>query len=337
MGVRVQVIKDIYYLAVTHNGHRHYESLHMKKTGTKIDRELEKVAEMCRAKREMQLVCADYEIPDPTGSKMPLYDYMNVFAEGRGGLYINCMKYMIGYPGGTTIKLKDVTSEWLSGFQNYLLKADLQPGTVKNYMIAIRATLNQAVKERKIASNPARNLAPVTVPQTLKDILTLDEIKKLDSIPVGGDLGSEARRAFLFACFTGLRISDLKNLAWKNIEKNTIRIVMQKTSRILEIPLHESARKYLVQNDSEYVFPLIAVSKTNCIVYFTRWLRKAGIKKKIGWHTARRTFASIAVESGIDQYVISKLLGHTSIQTTSIYSQVPMPVKKQALDKFPSI
>lgn len=160
MGVRVQVIKGIYYLAVTHNGYRHYESLHIKRTGTKADRELDRLAEMCRVKREMQLVCADFELPDTTGSKVALYDYMEAIGREKSAKnhYTKCLRYLGDYPEGRTIKLKDITTEWLAGFQNHLLKTDLSHGTVKHYMDAVNCTLNQAVRERKLASNPARNL-----------------------------------------------------------------------------------------------------------------------------------------------------------------------------------
>ena len=338
MGVRVQVIKGIYYLAITHNGHRHYESLHMKRSGTKLDREMDRLADMCRVKREMQLVSSDFEISDATGSRMPLYDFIKALAGGdTHSQYSRCLKYIEEYPEGTTIKLRDVSTEWLAKFQNFLLGKELMPSSVKLYMMILKSAFNQAVKERKLVSNPARNLPVIKVPQTLKDILTMEDIRKLDATPINGVLGSEVRRAFLFACFTGLRISDIRELRWKNIDGDKLRIIMHKTRRALEIPIHENAEKYLGKNDSEYVFPLVAQSTTNCIIYLSKWAINAGVDKKIGWHTARRSFASIAVSCGVDQYVISKLLGHASIQHTSLYSQVPMPVKENAIGKIPTI
>ena len=338
MGVKVQVIKGIYYLAITHNGSRHYESLHMKRSGTKLDREMDRIADMCRAKREMQLVCSDFEITDATGSRMPFYDFIKALANGdTHSQYSRCLKYMEEYPEGKTIKLREVSTEWLTKFQGWLMGKELMPSSVKLYMTIIKSALNQAVKERKIVSNPARDLPPIKVPQTLKDILTIEDIRKLDATSINGVLGAEVRRAFLFACFTGLRISDIRELRWKNIDNGKLRIVMHKTRRALEIPIHENALKYLEQNDSEYVFPLVASSTTNCIIYLAKWAKNAGVDKKIGWHTARRSFASIAVECGVDQYVISKMLGHASIQHTSLYSQVPMPVKENAIGKIPTI
>ena len=338
MGVKVQVIKNIYYLAITHNGHRHYESLHMKRSGTRMDREMDRLAEMCRAKREMQLVSSDFDLSDSTGSKMKLYDFLNALANGDvHNQYTRCLRYIEDYPEGTTIRLRDVTTEWLAKFQSYLLGKELMPSTVRLYMNLLKSAFNQAVKERKLVSNPTRGLPTIKVPQTLKDILTIEDIRKLDATPINGVLGAEVRRAFLFACFTGLRISDIRELRWHNIDGDRLRIVMHKTQRALEIPIHDNAKKYLEQNDSEYVFPLIAQSTTNCIIYLSKWAINAGVDKKIGWHTARRSFATIAVSVGIDQYVISKLLGHASIQHTSIYSQVSMPTKKEAVDKIPSI
>ena len=338
MGVKVQVIKGIYYLAITHNGHRHYESLHMKRSGTRMDKEMDRLAEMCRAKREMQLVSSDFDLADTTGSKMSLYDFIKALSGNDvHNQYTRCLRYIEDYPEGTTIKLREVTTEWLSKFQSYLLGKELMPSTVRLYMNLLKSAFNQAVKERKLVSNPTRGLPTIKVPQTLKDILTIEDIRKLDATPINGVLGAEVRRAFLFACFTGLRISDIRELRWHNIDGDRLRIVMHKTQRALEIPIHDNAKKYLEQNDSEYVFPLIAQSTTNCIIYLSKWAIHAGVDKKIGWHTARRSFATIAVSVGIDQYVISKLLGHASIQHTSIYSQVSMPTKKEAVNRIPSI
>ena len=148
-----------------------------------MDKEMDRLAEMCRAKREMQLVSSDFDLSDSTGSKMKLYDFLNALANGDvHNQYTRCLRYIDDYPEGTTIKLRDVTTEWLAKFQSYLLGKELMPSTVRLYMNLLKSAFNQAVKERKLVSNPTRGLPTIKVPQTLKDILTIEDIRKLDVV-----------------------------------------------------------------------------------------------------------------------------------------------------------
>ena len=344
MGVNVQIIRGRYYLAVYKNGRRHYESLHLKRSDSaRENRELDRLAEICRSKRAIQLLGEEYELIDETGMRMFLYDYVEAIARTKGekNHYAKALKYLDKYPEGRTIRLGSVTAEWLIGWQKYLLAQDISGNTAKHYDDAIRCALNQAVRERKIAHNPAASVKALPEIDVIKDVLSLDDIKKLMETPVGGAVGSEIKDAFLFACFTGLRISDIRALKWGSIDNGKIRMLMSKTKRALEIPLHPNAAMIIGSNEGhlpeENVFPLISDTKTNAITYFDAWGAKAGIHKKLGWHTARRSFATIAEEMGVDQYVIAKLLGHKNLRHTAVYTQFPIKIKKDAISKIPEI
>ena len=344
MGVNVQIIRGRYYLAVYKNGHRHYESLHLKRSDSaKENRELDRLAEICRSKRSIQLLGEEYELIDEIGMKMPLYDYVESIAATKGekNHYGKALRYLDKFPEGRTIRLCSVTTEWLREWQSFLLSQDISQNTAKHYDDAIRCALNQAVRERKIARNPAAGLRAIPETDVILDVLSLEEIKKLMETPVGGALGCEAKDAFLFACFTGLRISDIRRLKWRDIDGDKIRMLMSKTKKALEVPLHPTAARIIGDREGclpdEYVFPLVATTKTNCITYFDAWAARAGMYKKLGWHTARRTFATLEVAAGVDQYIISKLLGQKSTKHTAVYSQVPITVKKEAIDRLPDL
>ena len=64
---------------------------------------------------------------------------------------------------------------------------------------------------------------------------------------------------------------------------------------------------------------------------------QAGIKKHITFHTARHTHATMLLTLGVDLYTVSKLLGHTNIQTTQIYAKLVDESKKKAIDLIPNI
>ena len=80
---------------------------------------------------------------------------------------------------------------------------------------------------------------------------------------------------------------------------------------------------------------LITLGRTNEIL--PKWAEQAGIKKHITFHTARHTHATMLLTLGVDLYTVSKLLGHTNIQTTQIYAKLVDESKKKAIDLIPNI
>jgi len=64
------------------------------------------------------------------------------------------------------------------------------------------------------------------------------------------------------------------------------------------------------------------------------WVMRAEIQKKITFHCARHSFATIQLELGTDIYTISKLLGHKEVRTTMIYTKVVDSKKKEAMNKL---
>jgi site-specific recombinase XerD len=68
-----------------------------------------------------------------------------------------------------------------------------------------------------------------------------------------------------------------------------------------------------------------------------KWVQAAGIKKKITFHCARHTFATLQLTVGTDLYTLSKLLGHTDIKTTQIYANIIDEKKREAVNRIPDI
>jgi integrase len=151
-----------------------------------------------------------------------------------------------------------------------------------------------------------RGIKGITVPEPDREYLQLEEFQKLAKVPLGGDLGAEVKRAFLFACYSALRVSDLKSLKWGDIEHTSsgAEIVKRqvKTKKMVSVPLHASAwaliNDKVIHNHNEPVFPLLAKSNTDTNKYLIKWTEKAGILKRITWHAARRTCPFTASRDG---------------------------------------
>jgi integrase len=232
------------------------------------------------------------------------------------------------------IKLADVNRDFLVKFMDRLLtrkpkrskKRDhISKTTVFMYMEFLRAGLNYAVKERVLHSSPYKliNRSMVSMDEHMRVYLTVEEVTQLIKTPC---LDQELKRVFLFSCFTGLRIQDIRDLKWKHISKQgevwQIEIIQFKTKQQLYLPLNLSARKWLPEQGNakleDAIFP-------NLTRYYgdplRKWVKEAGITKDVTMHVGRHTFATMMLTLDVDLYTVSKLLGHSKITTTQIYAK----------------
>ena len=112
-------------------------------------------------------------------------------------------------------------------------------------MGCLNTVMNTAVREEIIPENPIKKLAPgekVKVPVSQRDYLTIEEAELLAKTPCDNDL---CKRAFMFACYCGLRLGDIYTLKWNDItndgDKKLVSIVMGKTRKPIYIPLSKKA------------------------------------------------------------------------------------------------
>jgi len=356
MGVSVRVHKGKIYLDIWHNGRRKWESLGLTVPADKAQKaEIMRLAGVCKSKREAQLLSGEWGMVDPVSGKQTLIEYMNSIAEGRGqnDFAHKAVKYLELFPGGN-IAISGVTEKWLEDFQDYLLKdtnisknplikKPLSKKTIAHYMSAVRYALRKAARDRVIPRNPAVGVRGVSVPDSDRVYLTAPEVQRLANAPIHGELGAEVKRAFLFGCYTGFRISDLRTLVWGDIQRDPPQINkrQEKTERKAFVPLHSVAWGIIddkrLHGYKDPVFPALTKSKTNTNEYLKKWAKKAGIEKNIGWHTARHTFAVLSLESGAEIYTLSKLLGHTDVKTTQVYANATDKMKREAVNALPEI
>jgi integrase len=158
----------------------------------------------------------------------------------------------------------------------------------------------------------------------------------LDNTHLGNN---EVKDAFIFSCFTGLRYSDILNLKWQNIINNKIEFRQQKTGGVEYLPLSQTAKKILETKlpyrKDEFVFHL--PQKPVIWEHIKNWVKKAEINKRVSFHTARHTFATLSLTMGTDLYTVSKLLGHKSISTTQVYAKIVDAKKVEAINKLPKL
>ncbi|WP_288068383.1 site-specific integrase [Xylanibacter rodentium] len=152
------------------------------------------------------------------------------------------------------------------------------------------------------------------------------------------------KMAFLFSCFTGLRYSDLKQLKWGNIERSqsgmVIRIeAMKKTEKPVTVPLGTNAMAWMPERGDktpdDFVFDIGTCG--GCSSVLKKMAKRAGINKRVSFHTGRHSFATLTLAATNDIATVSRLLGHTSVATTQIYAEVLMEDKIAAVNKLNGI
>jgi integrase len=137
-----------------------------------------------------------------------------------------------------------------------------------------------------------------------------------------------------------LRFSDVQALTWDKLhiesKKHFLYYTQLKTAKPERLPISESALKYLPPvRTSGTVFDLPNKKLTNKVL--KTWMEEEGINKKVTFHVARHTFATLALNIGIDLKVVSKLLGHSEVRTTEIYAKIIDKTKEDAVQKLPKI
>lgn len=241
------------------------------------------------------------------------------------------------------IRMKNIDKNFVLDFQSYLLKAPhriigtLTVRTVQQYMNVLSAALGRAYRDGVISANPLSKLSKserVHAPQSTREFLTDKEVQKLIQTKCGNE---EVKRAFLFSCFCGLRYSDVISLTWNEVSvdsngRYTIVHRMQKTKQQIYLPLGKEAVKWILSAEriDEKVFHL--PSQSVVLNYIKKWVMDARIPKKVSFHTARHTFATLELTYGADLYTVSKLLGHTNIAVTQIYAKIVDKKKVEAVD-----
>lgn len=253
-------------------------------------------------------------------------------------------------------KLVEVDKDFVLGFINYLKNTyvigrrlpnagqHMKPNTAKKKQDALGYVLKLAVAEGKIARNPFDQIDAsdkIHETKSTRVCLTEEELKILAKTPTDKE---EIRQVYLFMCFTGLRISDVKALKWMDIEKDgdrwRLRIRQQKTQAPLYLPLSEQAKKFLPERgeamDEDLIFAKIP-SEQKMNDHLKIWAKAAGIKKNLTLHTARHTFATLTYTKSSDIYAVNKLLGHADIQTTLVYAKMVDKKKEETVDMLNDI
>ena len=227
------------------------------------------------------------------------------------------------------IDFKDITYTFLRDFEVHLKEKGNSVNTIAKHLRQLRTLVNEAINQGYIPSDayPFRKYK-IKQEKGRKEFLTPDELKRLENLDVDKKL-RHVLDAFLFCCYTGLRYSDFCQLTPENIirvnGKRWLHFKSVKTDVEIRLPLHllfegkalAVLERYDIVTDFAKIGPNSEANK-----YLAQLAALARIRKHIPYHTARHTCATLLVHQGVPITTVQKLLGHTSVRTTEVYSEV---------------
>ena len=231
------------------------------------------------------------------------------------------------------IVFSDLTFEFISSFEYFLQLKGYHINTIAKHMKHLKRHVNIAINKEyieiqkyafrkykiKTIENKHTHLVPEEL-ERLENLILSDRYVKLQ----------KSLDAFLFCCYAGMRYSDFINLSSENIvdinQETWLIYKSVKTGTEVRLPLYLlfSGKGITILNkykdNLEDFFHLRDNSNINKdLIIITRL---AGLSKRISFHTARHTNATLLIYNGINITTVQKLLGHKSIKTTQIYTNV---------------
>lgn len=229
-------------------------------------------------------------------------------------------------------KVDNLNVEQIKRYLQYCMNNGCSENTIHSRMNAIKFYFEEVLKREKMFFEIPRPKKPLILPKVLGE----SEIGKMFNA-----VTNIKHKAILFTAYSaGLRVSEVVNLELKHIDSDRMQILVEdakgKKDRYvgLSVLLLDVLRAYIKQQKVrpkkflfEGQYPGTRYSARSAQEVFQHAKEKAGIKKDVGFHVLRHSFATHLLEKGVDIKYIKDLLGHFSIKTTERY----LHVKKEQL------
>lgn len=247
---------------------------------------------------------------------------------------------------------KDLLKLSSKDIEHFISSLNLESSSISNYLSSFKTFYNYYIKIGMLKENPVLLIDSPKLKKHLPTYLTIDEIDKLLNIEIKDAFSARNKSLLELLYATGLRISELVNLEFKNIDLNDCIVrIMGKGSKERIVPINDTAIKYLKIYVKDYRHCLVKKEQNN-YVYLNNHGRKmtrqgvfkmlkkrtleANIKKDVSPHTLRHSIATHMLENGADLRIIQEFLGHESISTTQIYTHLSnQKLKSDYMEYFP--
>lgn len=240
------------------------------------------------------------------------------------------------------VKVKDINAKLLENFDKFLIKRGKESGKgeVKgsryNRIKHIK-TIIRYIEDLQIPiENPYRSHDLVAPESEINNIfLDFDELKRMYKLISKVEEKSTERRVllmYLFSSATGLRISDILTVKWGNLDVErdpmVLNIITRKQDKPLSVPIFPLAEEVLLfapEDDLNNVecdkLIFHTYSRATINTTLRKLAKRVGIEKRISFHSARRTFATLAKMQGVSDFALKNYMGHSNYRMTERYTK----------------
>ena len=270
------------------------------------------------------------------------------FAPGTVERYKTCYKHVQDFIKTkykrTDVCLSDVTPMFVTEFDYYLKTSrkccnNTAVKYIKNFKKIVRIALANGWLKRDPFANIKFRLDDVDLAY-----LDEDELNTLIKKEFAIERMQQVKDVYLFCCFTGLAFVDVSSLRAEDIITKDYQLWIkkqrQKTKNWCHIPLLAPAIKILEKYKNHpgckkkgLLLPVLTNQKMNA--YLKEIADITGINKHLSTHTARHTFATtVTLSNQVSMEVVSKMLGHSSVNMTKKYARVVDDLIKKDMQKI---
>lgn len=267
--------------------------------------------------------------------------------------YLRDVKLYLSYCDKNKINFVSITKDEFEKYLFYLKNLGYKTSTLFRKTESLKAFYKFMLIDGKIEKNPLSNFSPPKLDRKLPEYLNFDETKKLLSFLSAADFKILRTSAIIDLLYSsGLRISEITNLTIEsvNLDQGWVRVkgkgskerivpIAEKTVKILKLYLGE--RNILIErkkiNPSNYFFINRSGKKISRIQLWKdlkKFAKDAGLNKNIYPHMLRHTFATHMLQMGADLRSIGEMLGHSSLNTTQIYTHLDRTAIKNIHKKY---
>ena len=305
--------------------------------------EMYRKARLIASTRLPAIINKQYGFLDTARGNRDFLEYFRqIVGEHNSSLWKGCYNHFRFFVKNSCI-CAEVDIELCRKFRSYLLSAHqfrdptrpLAHSSIVNYYLKFLSLLHNAYRDHMIEEDLAIQMEYIARKPTRREFLTPSELRTLSQTPCEIHV---LKRASLFSCETGLRLSDVLALKWEDIVPNlegngyNMRIRTVKTDEEGLLPLSDTALQLCGPRSTGTVFKGFTRSMTDRPL--KRWLEDAGITKRITFHCFRHTYAVLQLASGTNIYTLSKMMLHKSIRSTEIYLDLLEETKLETVGRI---
>lgn len=230
--------------------------------------------------------------------------------------YLKCIREFFGNKRDCRI-----TSQEIEKFKNWRSNQGVKHSTVNRYLALIRKIVNLAIEWGYLRSEDKPRFRMFSEKDNLRQrVLSMEEEDKL--MPI---LPYHLRPIVLTALNTGMRLGEILNLRWENVDLNRriIIVTKSKSKKIRHIPINRSLFDVFSGIEKKHLYVFINPNRSEPWQKVKRSFKSSCIKAEINnlrFHDLRHTFATRLVERGVDIITVRDLLGHSSVRVTERYA-----------------